>query len=193
MISSAISSVSSSNIGLIPEYDVSKIEPLTLETTLKYSKNFSDVQSNGKLIIPSVNINLNIYEGINNQHLMLGAAEQMPRNMVRNGGDGNYVLVSHLTFKNKKMLFTPLKDLQVGDKIYTIDNDYIYIYKTVYNEIFHISDTSPINEVTQDKLITLYCCFGDTLDTEYRRVVRGEYVSRIELDEVGEDIMNIIK
>lgn len=172
--------------GLKPTYNAEDVEPLSLSSFVKYQGNIQNAKSKGRIIIPSVDINLNIYEGMNNTHLILGACEQRPRSEVVAGGIGNYILVAHSSIGDDeaKYLFTPLRKVKKDDKILISDQYNLYVYKTEYAEIYQRDNTEPLNEDFEDSRVTLYTCLSGEKFTFGRFVVRGKLVETIKLDEI---------
>lgn len=172
--------------GLKPEYDVEKVEPLSLTTAVKYQGNIKNTKAKGRLIIPRVGIDLRIYEGLNNTHLVLGAAEQQPRSEVVAGGIGNYILTAHssLHSDDDTFLFTPIRKMIEGDIILVTDQFNLYVYKTEYGKIFDRDNPEPLNEDFDDARITLYTCLNSKQFAMGRFVVRGILIDTISLDDV---------
>lgn len=147
-----------SDIGLIPDYNEDNVEMLSARTILKYKDEMNLAMPKGTLVIDQIGLNLKIYEGLNNANLMKGACEQLPRNEMKMGDAGNYILAGHCSRYNKKFLFTSLRYLKRGDVIKVSDNDNVYVYKVNFVKRVNKNDTSLINENTKEKLITLYTC-----------------------------------
>lgn len=174
-------------VGLAPTYNAEESEPLSTESIAKYYNKIKYTISKGRIIIPSVNIDIGIYEGINNEHLLVGAAEQYPRNIIQNGQIGNYVLASHMSSWNPNYNFTGLERMKIGDKIYTTDREYMYIYKTKSSKVYHKSDTTPINEKSDtEAIITLYTCYNPKKlwKPDTRRVIQGTLINKIPLEDI---------
>lgn len=178
--------ISDTSPGLKPTYNEKDIEPLTLSSYVKHQGNIKNAKAKGRLVIPSVNIDLKIYEGLNNTHLILGACEQRPRSEVVAGGIGNYVLAAHSSFSddNAKFLFTPLRKVKDGDIILISDQDNLYVYKTEYAKIFKRDNPEPLNESFEDSRVTLYTCLSRERFSEGRFVVRGLLIDTIKLEDV---------
>lgn len=168
--------------GLEPNYDISQVESISPLKAVQLIYDAKDVRAEGQLAIPSVGLNLDIYEGINNTHLFLGAGEQLPRDKVKMGGYGNYILASHLS-DDPNLLFSPLKRVQVGDMIYTTNGKRIFSYKITLSTIVSVSETGYLNEQPKDeKLITLYTCTTYGNDPN-RYLIRGEYTGSKDIND----------
>lgn len=181
----------SKEIGLAPKYNSEDSEPFTPASAIKYREGLKFAVSKGRIIIPSVGIDLGIYEGINNEHLMIGAAEQYPRDIVQNGNPGNYVLASHMSSFNPKFNFAPIQyGMKEKERIYTTDRKNLYVYEVVYSKVFDKSDTTPINEDSEDAIITLYTCYNpENARYPHRRtVIRGHLINTVPLEDIKEGI-----
>ena len=174
------------NTGLKPDYNPDNVEPLNVLNVLKYKRHENKAISKGRLIIPDVGIDLKIYEGLNNVHLVLGAAEQRPRSEVVAGGVGNYILAAHssLHSDDEDFLFTPLRKVKAGNIILVTDKYNLYVYEAEYGKIFDRDATEPLNEDFNDARITLYTCLSREQFSLGRFVVRGLLKDTIKLENV---------
>ena len=64
---------------LEPTYDTENVQPYSAEAAIEAAIAAPNVRAAGQISIPSVGMNLPIYEGTNDVHLYLGAAESRPR------------------------------------------------------------------------------------------------------------------
>ena len=55
--------------GLEPEFDADNVEEATIEDYFQNIGKFSNVKYDGRLVIPSINLNLPIFQGVNSIHL----------------------------------------------------------------------------------------------------------------------------
>ena len=80
---------------LEPTYDMSQVKPYSAEAAVQAATEAqtTGVRAAGQVSIPSVGINLPVYEGVNNVHLYLGAAETRPRSEIQPGQEGNYTML----------------------------------------------------------------------------------------------------
>ena len=86
-------------------------------------------------------------------------------------GKGNYALASHRS-SNPQLLFTPLENLSLGDKIYLVDLENVYTYKATFKEKVAPTETQLLNIQEGKSLVTLITC-GD-MNAVTRLVVQGE-------------------
>lgn len=175
-----------------PSYEISDnyFDVRKLQEVSKYKKY---ALSKGRVIIPSVDIDLNIYEGVKDEILYIGAGEQEPRSIVKAGEIGNYILASHSTSYNRKWMFTPLRNVKIGDKVYITDETKLYVYDIKQTDIYHVSDTTPLNREYIKAKITLYTCYSlEYASPDDRFVASGELLGYYNLDELSEKQFNEI-
>lgn len=159
--------------GLKPSYNTSAVKPITSASMAQAYFQSRNLRPEGEIAIPSSGINLNIYEGINNAHLMLGAGEQMPRAVVKNGGPGNYILASHRAMNG--WLFSNLNQSRVGSYIYTTDAVNVYQYKIDDVEEVSVNDSKvleqpqqPAKPIAPDKPVIV-----DNIDNKFASIRQG--------------------
>ncbi|WP_311488026.1 class A sortase [uncultured Helcococcus sp.] len=176
-----------SNLGLNPSYNVDDVENLSRDLVDKYKDEANRAVSKGRILIPSVNIDEKIFEGINNAHLLLGVCEQLPRSQVKAGDHGNYILAGHISFINEHFILTPLNKVKLKDKIFVLDQKYAYVYEIDSAGLYHVSDTRPINIDTDEKMITIYTCkrHAGYHPTE-RFVVQGRLADKFSIENFTE-------
>lgn len=166
---------------LIPDYNEGNVESLSAMTILKYKDDMNRSIAKGRIVIDSIDLNLKIYEGLNNANLLKGACEQLPRSEMKMGEVGNYILAAHCSRYDKSFMFTSLRYLKSGDEIKVSDDKNVYVYKVNFVKKVNRNDTSLINESTTDKLITLYTCYDvNHFYPRYRIVARGTLDRTIE-------------
>jgi sortase A len=166
--------------GLKPEYDSSKAQSISPLQAVKLQFDASKLRAEGQIAIPDVGINLSIFEGLNNEHLLSGAGEQLPRTKMKMGQEGNYILASHLS-EDPKLLFSPLRQLKDGTDIYITDGKQIYVYQSDWRKTVNKANTTALNEEVPagEKWLTLYTCLN--YGTTYRVVVRAHLINQIDV------------
>lgn len=140
------------NVSRIGEGDVGRFDPSYL---------------NGKVIVPSVGINLPVLEGVSNTNLNYGAATMKPHQHM---GKNNYVLAGHHTY-NARMLFTPLMRVQKGAHVYLTDKSKVYDYQIDTLKRVDKHDTSLV-ESTKNARLTLVTCTD--VEGTMRYIVQGK-------------------
>lgn len=149
---------------------------------------YEDVGAVGQIVIPQQNvaISLPILSGIGNYNMLVGAGEQMSRDVVKPGGNGNYILASHHT-EWQDLLFTNLSKINLGSDIYIADENNIYVYRVHNTTKTHINNTTYLDQPTDPniKMITLYTC--EYYGSSNRWIVQGELISTIPIDNIDND------
>lgn len=150
----------------------------------------SNLNSNAKLIIPSVNMNLPIFNGLTRQNLMVGAGTMKKDQFL---GKGNYALASHSVFSgynSDQMLFSPLHRIRLSANIYVISDSKSYRYKVT--DIYEVTPDAGyvIDDVPGKTMITLITC-TDLYATK-RIVVQGQFVEEKSIDELSDELKSII-
>ncbi len=118
------------------EFDFSIVEDISVTGTLLDASKINKNLLIGQLVIPSVEMNIPIFKGINNANLLAGSATMRKDQKM---GQGNYPLAGHYS-KDKNILFSSLMDVKKGDIIRLTDNETIYEY--VAYDVTTVPDTA---------------------------------------------------
>ena len=166
-------------------FDATEIKPVSTEdvvasTFTQSEKSFLTVAG---IAIPELNMNLPIYKGLANEVLLSGAGTMKPTQKM---GQGNYALASHNYFGDMTLLFSPLVNLKVGDKIYTTDLEYVYEYETTSVELIEPTRVEVINDQSGVTEITLITC--DDYNATKRYCFKGKYVSKTPVSEASDSV-----
>jgi len=159
-------------------FDFEGIESIDLLVILDAMR--EDVSPIGEIIIPSVDIHLPVLLGTDNATMSLGAGTMRPDQVM---GEGNYPLASH-RMNDPAQLFTPLQNVEVGERIFLRDASYIYMYEITAWEIISQYSIDVIEDVEGQTLITLITCTEE--NDENRIMVRGEFYDTVAVDELLE-------
>ena len=143
------------------EFDFSKVEPIDLNQVLKANMKKGTFLTLGQIAVPSVKLNLPIYKGLANE-------------------------VLHNYFGDMTLLFSPLVNLKVGDKIYTTDLEYVYEYETTSVELIEPTRVEVINDQPGVTEITLITC--DDYNATKRYCFKGKYVSKTPVSEASDSV-----
>lgn len=108
-------------------YDASKIDPIDINGVILNREKADLSKVVGQLVIPSINKNIAIFDGLENNSLMYGACTMKPGQQM---GQGNYAVAGHYC-KNDKVLFGGLMKIKYGDIIKLTNKKNIYEYKVV--------------------------------------------------------------
>lgn len=140
----------------------------------------------GKVVIPTVDISLPVYQGVGGENLLQGAATHK---VYQTLGQGNYVLASHYAYSNQ--LFSNLGEVVIGDLIYISDYVNIYVYEVTENIVADPNDSnakSMLSDQVGKQLITLYTCSDDG---KMRTVVIGELKGYIEFNNASDKYLQL--
>ncbi|MFH5835515.1 sortase [Proteiniclasticum sp. C24MP] len=157
------------------EFDFSIVEDISVTGTLMESAKINPNLLVGQLVIPSVDMNIPIFRGINNANLLAGAATMRSDQKL---GIGNYPLAGHY-MKEKNVLFGSLMDVKEGAVIRMTDKETIYEYVTY--EVLLVPDTALyiIDDAEAEKrgkpIVSLMTCYYSS-STGQRYFVMGELV-----------------
>ena len=165
------------------EFDFSKVEAIDLNQVLKANFDKGKFLTLGQIAVPSVKLNLPIYKGLANEVLLSGAGTMKPTQKM---GEGNYALASHNYFGDMTLLFSPLVNLKVGEKIYTTDLEYVYEYETTSVELIEPTRVEVINDQPGVTEITLITC--DDYNASNRYCIKGKFVSKTPVGEVSDTV-----
>lgn len=170
-------------------FDFDAVKPLNLNAIAK--SQLGQLGSNGKkfpviasVAVPNVGICLPVYKGLENDGLYYGAGTLSPDQEM---GKGNYGIASHRS-DQADLLFTPLDEVTLGDKIYLTDLSNVYTYVTVWKEKVDPSAVEVLDVDPNRCLVTLLTC-GDIYATT-RMVVQGELESVVPMDQITDEAAN---
>lgn len=124
----------------------------------------------GIMSIPQINMQNPIFNGYGNNgaFLALGACTMKPNQVM---GQGNYALAGH--YMAGDTVFHELSHADVGMKVYITNLKHIYVYTINHKSIINHYDVGVINDVPQQKMITLITCIQLNA-TPYRTLVQGQ-------------------
>lgn len=137
-------------------YNLEDVEEVTISSFYKYKDDLKNLKGKGTLKIDSIDLNLPIFAGLNNANLLAGVGEQLPN--IEVGDVGNYILAAHKMSYSKNLGFAKLNKVKKGDLIQVIIGDTKYIYKVFLCTTVNNSETQYLDNVDNDKIITLYTC-----------------------------------
>ncbi|MBO1304852.1 class A sortase [Enterococcus sp. 669A] len=149
-------------------FDFDAVIPASTEAVMRAQLSNKRLPVIGGIAIPSVAINLPIFKGLSNEALLFGAGTLEPEQVM---GEGNYGLASHRAAE-AGLLFTPLDNIQEGDKIYLTDLANIYTYRTALKVRVQPTEVKYLDVLPDRRQVTLVTC-GE-IDGITRIVVQGE-------------------
>lgn len=132
------------NLKTKTDFDFQAIRPISATTTMVelFDGNINTDQIIGQIVIPSVNINLTLFNGLNNDNLLAGATTMKAGQVM---GEANYAIASHFT-TYPDVLFTNLQKVQVGDIVRITDKQMIYVYRVYDAQIVASTDVHLIED-----------------------------------------------
>ena len=131
----------------------------------------------GRLYIPSIELNVTVYNGVTNEILNSGVGTMRP-NLVM--GEGNFPIAGHYS-RNKNVLFGDLNSIELGDLIYLTDNEKIYEYKVFDTKIvpptaIELIEDDVATEHGKPVISLMNCYYVDNQNSGDRFFVFGELV-----------------
>lgn len=154
------------------DFDYDKVKAIDTKDVAKAATT-SPADSIGKISIPDVGIKLPIFSGLAQNNLMRGAGTMKPDEQM--GEVGNYALAGH-HMEDNDILFGPLEKIELGDKVYVTNGEKVFTYKVTKKVTVNESQIQWINNIPNQKLITLVTCSSGQEGVKTRIIVRGELV-----------------
>ncbi len=158
------------------DFDFSIVEDISVTGTLLSQNKINKDLIIGQLVIPSIDMNIPIFKGINNSNLLAGSATMRSDQKM---GQGNYPLAGHY-MKDKNVLFGSLMDVKEGDIIRLTDKETIYEYVTFAvklvpdTAVYLIDDDEAVAQ--GNPMVSLMTCYYSS-KTGKRYFVMGELKS----------------
>lgn len=155
-------------------FDQSKVKPIDINGVILNRKDADMSKIVGQLVIPSINKNIAIFDGLENNNLMYGACTMKPNQRM---GLGNYAIAGHY-MKNEKLLFGGLMNVKKGDVIRLTNKKNIYEYRVfktlkVKDNRTDLIDDVKMSEADGKAIVSLMTCYYDT--DGYRYFVVGKF------------------
>lgn len=148
-------------------FDYSKVKEIDFaQVTRSRVKNTSDAI--GALAIPKVKMYLPIMLGLSNDAMSTGGGTMRPDQVM---GKGNYPLAGHY-MTTQGILFSPLENTKIGEKVYLTDLKKVYIYKIYMKKVVDPTAVWLVNN-TKDNIVTLITCADGGTN---RWAVRGKLI-----------------
>ncbi|MDB1688202.1 class A sortase, partial [Enterococcus casseliflavus] len=162
------------NLETIGNFDFDSVESISNELVLRAQFENNNLPVIGGISIPSIELSLPIFKGLDNASLLAGAGTMKEDQHM---GKSNYALASHSTV-DKSLLFSPLEFISTKEKIYLTDLKKIYTYEVTFKEKVDPSRIEFIENIPEKNMITLVTC-GD-LAAITRLIVQGVLIDSIE-------------
>lgn len=148
-------------------FDYSKVQEIDFsQVTKSRVKNTADAI--GALAVPAVKMYLPIMKGLSNDAMSTGGGTMRADQVM---GKGNYPLAGHY-MTAKGVLFSPLENTKVGEKVYLTDLKKIYVYKIYMKKKVDPTAVWLVNN-TKQNIVTLITCADGGVN---RWAVRGNLI-----------------
>lgn len=174
---------------------VEEIEAVTLQENIKKESTFDfgaieEIQPSGvfldvadpslligRIYIPSIELNISLYNGVTNEILNSGAGTMRPGLVM---GEGNFPIAGHYS-RNDNVLFADLISVEIGDSIFMTDNEKIYEYEVYETRIvpptaIELIEDDVAKEHGKPIISLMNCYFVGNQNTGDRYFVFGELV-----------------
>lgn len=122
----------------------------------------------GAIAIPDVNMHLPICLGMSDDAMATGGGTMRKDQKM---GKGNYPLAGHY-MTSKGILFSPLEDTKVGERVYITNMKKVYIYKIYMKKVVNPYAVYLVNNTKKPIITLITCADGGT----NRWAVRGNLI-----------------
>lgn len=165
------------NINSKTSFDFDSIEEISTSGTWLSPDLIDQNLIIGRLYIPSIDLNLTVFNGLSNSILHAGLGTMRPGLTM---GQGNFPIAGHYS-ADSDILFGNLISVEIGDKIYLTDNEKIYEYKVYETRIVDVTEVKWVeNTVAKEHgkpIISLMnCYYVDGQNSGDRYFVFGELI-----------------
>lgn len=175
-----------------PNYNAKAVKPVSPVSLAKAYQRRYNYNVIGKVAVPNLGINLNIYEGIGNLELNLGAGT-LKRNQKM--GHNNYALAGH-NMDDRRTYFSPLYSAKQngslgGQTAILTDFDKVYYYRINEASFINSFDVSVINNskaFEKHAVVTLITCDATGAG---RLCVRGKLIKVIRVNAADSSIRKL--
>lgn len=148
-------------------FDFSKVQEIDFSQVTK-SRVRNTADAIGALAIPGVDMYLPIMKGLSNDAMSTGGGTMRADQVM---GQGNYPLAGHY-MTAKGVLFSPLENARIGQKVYLTNLDKIYVYKIYMKKKVDPTAVWLVNN-TKQNIVTLITCADGGVN---RWAVRGNLI-----------------
>lgn len=153
------------NLDTETEFNFNSIREIDPSQTLLLSNDIDKDLILGRLFIPSIDLNLTVYNGVTNEILHAGLGTMRPNLEM---GKGNFPIAGHYS-KKDDLLFGNLTGVQLNDSVYLTDNEQVYEYKVYERKVVQPNEVHWIDDQRAEDhgkaIISLMNCYY--VDGEY--------------------------
>lgn len=136
--------------------------------------NFTNDGVMGYIKIPRIGVNLPIYHGTDQEHMLKGVGHLVGTSLPIGGVDSHAVLSAHFGLSSAD-LFTNLVDLEKGDLFYIYVLDEILAYEVDNIKVVKPTETDDLRITKGEDYVTLVTCTPFGINS-HRLLVRGHRV-----------------
>lgn len=133
-------------------FDFSKVQEIDFAQVTRSRVN-NTADAIGAISIPDVNMDLPIMKGLSNDAMSTGGGTMRADQVM---GEGNYPLAGHYMTANG-VLFSPLEQTKIGEKVYLTDLEHVYVYKIYMKKVVPPTAVWLVNN-TKENIVTLITC-----------------------------------
>lgn len=167
------------------EFDFDSILEINPSGAFLESSQVDETLIIGRLIIPSIDLNLTVFNGVTNSILHAGVGTMRPGLKM---GEGNFPIAGHYT-RHKNTLFGDLTSVEIGDSIYLTDNDQTYEYKVYETKTVQPYEIEWIYDEVADQRGTpvislMNCYYVNGKNSGLRYFVFGELIEVHDADKI---------
>lgn len=156
------------------QFDFSKVKSMDPAKAIQARMN-NNALVIGAMAIPAVKMYLPVCKGLSDQSMSTGGATMRADQVM---GQGNYPLAGHY-MTAKGILFSPLENVQTGQKVYLTDLNKVYVYQIYYKKKVSPYNVWLVNNTPQNIVTLITCADGGT----NRWAVRGNLVQTLPASE----------
>lgn len=165
------------NLGEESSFDFDAIDEISPTGVLLDGNAVDERLIVGRLLVPSIDLNLTVYNGVTNQILNAGVGTMRPDLTM---GEGNFPIAGHYA-STPNVLFADLDAIEIGDEIFLTDNENTYEYRVYETKIVGPTEIEWIyDEVAEEHgspvISLMNCYYVDGVDSGDRYFVFGELI-----------------
>lgn len=165
------------NLNTETSFDFDSIEEINTSGSVLSPEYIDDSLIIGRLYVPSIDVNLTVFNGVTNDILHAGVGTMRPDLTM---GEGNFPIAGHYAHDDR-LLFGDLISVEIGDEIYLSDNETVYEYRVYDTRVVEPTEVEWIEDQVAEEhgkpIISLMnCYYVDGKNTDDRYFVFGELV-----------------
>lgn len=135
-------------------FDFDQVKPVDLDAVIRAQLSGKVLPVIGGVAVPSIEVQLPIFKGLNNDALLFGAGTFDPNQKM---GEGNYSLASH-RIEDTTILFTRLDEVKLEETVYLTDLENIYTYTVTVSKRIEPTEVEVLDVIEGKKMVTLITC-----------------------------------